>query len=199
MKRITAVFLALMLLLSCAAYASGEASGDASGGASGPDTEMPESIESRITACLYLDGIQGEQDASGCTYTATAMDQSCVYAKNGAVYTLSGAVLDKPEGILSTAFSFVVPTGEVLWNTTEAGSSGVNSVALAWGEGTVLTLRDCGIYSYYLDENGVCATGWQTIRGKQYYFSKKGVAARGAVTIEGKTYYFNSSGVCTNP
>ena len=154
MKRITAVFLALMLLLSCAAYASGEASGDASGGASGPDTEMPESIESRITACLYLDGIQGEQDASGCTYTATAMDQSCVYAKNGAVYTLSGAVLDKPEGILSTAFSFVVPTGEVLWNTTEAGSSGVNSVALAWGEGTVLTLRDCGIYSYYLDENG---------------------------------------------
>lgn len=150
MKRFMACLIVLMLLLSQVALASGEASG----GASGPDTEMPDSIESRITACLYLDGIEGKQDAAGCTYTATAMDQSCVYAKNGAVYSLTGAVLDKPAGILSTATSFVVPTGEVLWNTTEAGSSGVNSVALAWGEGTVLTLSSCGIYSYHTDENG---------------------------------------------
>lgn len=150
MKGKIALLLVLSLILSCTAFASGESSGEASG----PDTVMPDSIESRITACLYLDGIIGGQEAIGCIYTATAMDQSCVYAKNGAVYTLTGAVLDKPEGILSTAFSFVVPTGEVLWNTTEAGSSGINSVALAWGEGTVLTLNDCGIYSYYFDEDG---------------------------------------------
>ena len=156
MKRITALFLACMLLLSVTAFASGEASDEASGEASGgiSTTEMPETIESRITACLYLDGITGEQDASGCTYTATAMDQSCVYAKNGAVYTLTGAVLDKPDGILSTATSFTVPTGEVLWSTTEAGSTGINSVALAWGEGTVLTLKDCGIYTYHTDADG---------------------------------------------
>ncbi|MGM9615193.1 MAG: right-handed parallel beta-helix repeat-containing protein [Oscillospiraceae bacterium] len=151
MKRIFS-FLLVCCMTVCLMGVCALASGESSSGE--PDTEMPDSIESRITACLYLDGQSGEQEAEGCTYTATAMDQSCVYAKNGAVYTLMGAVLDKPEGILSTATSFTVPTGEVLWSTTEAGSSGVNSVALAWGEGTVLTLKDCRLLSYYTDDNG---------------------------------------------
>ncbi len=153
MKKALACILSLVLVLtmSVGAFASGEASGDASGEL---PTEIPEAAESRITANIYLDGIVGEQDAAGCVYTATADDQSGVYAKNGAVYTVSGAAFTKPSGILSTATSFTVPTGEVLWSTTEAGSYGINAVALAWGEGTVLTLEDCTLHSFNLDENG---------------------------------------------
>lgn len=152
MKKAAAYLLAFLMLLamSAGAYASGEASG-----ASGElPTEIPAAAESRITANLYLDGVEGEQDATGCVYTATADDQSGVYAKNGAVYTVKGAAFTKPSGILSTATSFTVPTGEVLWSTTEAGSYGINAVALAWGEGTVLTLEDCTLHSFNLDEDG---------------------------------------------
>lgn len=152
MKKAAAYLLAFLMLLamSAGAYASGEASG-----ASGElPTEIPAAAESRITANLYLDGVEGEQDAAGCVYSATADDQSGVYAKNGAVYTVKGAAFTKPSGILSTATSFTVPTGEVLWSTTEAGSYGINAVALAWGEGTVLTLEDCTLHSFNLGEDG---------------------------------------------
>lgn len=146
--RIIAWFMAFALTLSLGALAaSGEGSGELA-------TEIPASAEGRITANLYLDGSTGEQNAAGCIYTATADDQSGAYAKNGAVYTVDGAVFSKPSGILSTATSFTVPTGEVLWSTTEAGSYGINAVALAWGEGTELTLRNCTLHSFNLDENG---------------------------------------------
>lgn len=154
MKKFFVILLCAAMLLSVnmAAYAS---SGEASGGASDElPTEIPASAEQRITAAIYLDGIEGEQNAAGCVYTITADDQSGVYAKSGAVYTVSNATFTKPAGILSTATSFTVPTGEVLWSTTEAGSYGINAVALAWGEGTELTLRDCKLYSFNLDENG---------------------------------------------
>ncbi|MCD7845210.1 MAG: hypothetical protein LUG57_05040 [Oscillospiraceae bacterium] len=155
-KKLLAVLLAVSMLL-CAGVGAAASSDEASEEASGEtvlDTEIPEEVEARITTALYLDGISGEQDAQGVTYTATGDDQSVVYAKNGAIYTLSGATLTKPAGILSTATSFTVPTGEVLWSTTEAGSYGINAVALAWGEGTVLTLSDCNIWTYNADENG---------------------------------------------
>lgn len=146
--RLTALFMAFALILSTGVLASsGESSTEL-------PTEIPASSEERITAAIYLDGIEGEQDAAGCVYTITADDQSGVYAKNGAVYTVSNASFTKPSGILSTATSFTVPTGEVLWSTTEAGSYGINAVALAWGEGTELALRDCVLHSFNYDETG---------------------------------------------
>lgn len=150
--RLAALFMVFALMFSLGALAaSGESSAETS---TELPAEIPASAEERITAALYLDGTAGEQDAAGCVYTITADDQSGVYAKNGAVYTVSNATFTKPAGILSTATSFTVPTGEVLWSTTEAGSYGINAVALAWGEGTELTLRDCALHSFNLDENG---------------------------------------------
>lgn len=69
--------------------------------------------------------------------------------------------------------------------------------------------------TYYFDENGEMATGWQTIKNKTYYFNKKGVMAAdnwkeqgedryylgkdgaaltGWQEIKKKTYYFESDG-----
>lgn len=151
---ILACLMSMSMVVFAASAEPSAASGEASGASSELPTEIPETAERRITANLYFDGVSGELNADGCVYVATADDQSGVYAKNGAVYTVTGADFTKPSGILSTATSFTVPTGEVLWSTTEAGSYGINAVALAWGEGTVLTLEDCTLHSFNLDENG---------------------------------------------
>lgn len=151
-KRILTITLAflMLLMLSISTLAF---SGEDPGSMELP-TAIPESAESRITAKIYADGDEVTDDGVDGVYIATEDDQSCVYAKNGSVYVVEGALLTKPSGILSTATSFTVPTGEVLWSTTEAGSYGINAAVLATDEKTVLTIRDSVIRSYNLGEDG---------------------------------------------
>ena len=47
---------------------------------------------------------------------------------------------------------------------------------------------------YYVDEDGVRQTGWQTVGSHTYYFKKNGAAVTGTKTIGGETYVFDSKG-----
>lgn len=50
---------------------------------------------------------------------------------------------------------------------------------------------------YYVEDNGSCVTGWQTIDGNKYYFKNDGTAVTKNTTINGVRYKFTADGICT--
>ena len=48
---------------------------------------------------------------------------------------------------------------------------------------------------YYVNSDGTCQTGWQTIKSSKYYFDRDGLMVGGGVfVVDGGIYYFNASG-----
>ena len=47
---------------------------------------------------------------------------------------------------------------------------------------------------YYVNNTGICVTGWQNIGVKKYWFSSAGVMATGTKTIGVKQYTFGTNG-----
>ena len=59
-------------------------------------------------------------------------------------------------------------------------------------------LNDTDGKRYYLNDEGVMATGWLKEDGATYYLDEDGIMQTGLVTIDGRDYNFDPTGKCTD-
>ena len=82
-----------------------------------------------------------------------------------------------------------------------------NGYWTSWGTGWMFMvdgaayhgwLNDTDGKRYYLNDEGVMATGWLKEDGATYYLDEDGIMQTGLVTIDGKDYNFDPTGKCTD-
>ena len=78
---------------------------------------------------------------------------------------------------------------------------------VSWGTGWMFMvdgaayhgwLNDTDGKRYYLNDEGVMATGWLKEDGATYYLDEDGIMQTGLVTIDGQDYNFDPTGKCTD-
>ena len=106
-----------------------------------PPPEMEPACEDAITGAIYVDG-QTEQ-LNGATATATADNESALYARRGAQVSAQNAVFEKLGGALVRDVKN--DAGEVV--DTLPMLRGINSAVLVNGKKTEVHLEDCQILS----------------------------------------------------
>ena len=112
-------------------------------------TKMEDICEAAILATVRMDGnvmsvservcggtIDGNS-ISGMTIPATRDNESCVYARDGAILNVRNSILNKSDGAATPVAS----------NTPGPMLRGLNSLVLANGQGTKVFVKDCQIIS----------------------------------------------------